>query len=65
MRELELKLTLGGGSLHRWLLLRTTLKNNGTTEFQDSGLLFKLKLLVEHRIQEGEHRRLLNEIQIE
>jgi hypothetical protein len=55
----------GGGSLHRWVLWRATLKNNSTTEFQDSGLLFKLKLLVEHGIQEGEHRRPLNEIQIE
>jgi hypothetical protein len=49
-----------GGSLHRWLLWRGTLKNNSTTGFQDSGLLFNLKLLVEHRIQEGEHHRLLN-----
>jgi len=58
------EVNIGGGSLHRWLLLRTTLKNNSTTEFQDSGLLFKLKLLVEHRIQEGEHHRPLKEIQI-
>lgn len=29
-------------------------------QFQDSGLLFKLKLLVEHRFQEGKRCRPLN-----